>query len=179
MFRWLFHIFSLGSFLLCLATVVMWVRSYAFGGGFIYPHYYNHPKVAGWVIESDDGKVSFGEGSARPDWIDVVDQRYFDLNHGFDWDLDRFDFVMPGIWTESFSDFASDFWCIAVSYYWLVVIFAGLPILWCFSFYRRTLRPRRRVKRNQCIGCGYNLQGSSGKCPECGMASVICDTPQG
>ena len=44
MMRWVFNIFTLLSFLLCVATVVLWVRSYTW----LSPHY-----------------LSFAEGSSQ------------------------------------------------------------------------------------------------------------------
>lgn len=37
------------------------------------------------------------------------------------------------------------------------------------------LRHRRRVKRGLCIGCGYDLRGSSDRCPECGRETSRCN----
>jgi CHASE2 domain-containing sensor protein len=30
----------------------------------------------------------------------------------------------------------------------------------------------RHLKRGECVGCGYNLAGSSGRCPECGASQA-------
>lgn len=35
----------------------------------------------------------------------------------------------------------------------------------------RRLR-RLRLARGQCVACGYDLRGSSGRCPECGLAAA-------
>ena len=34
---------------------------------------------------------------------------------------------------------------------------------------RAELRRRQRLRDNQCLACGYDLRGSSGRCPECGQ----------
>jgi hypothetical protein len=41
----------------------------------------------------------------------------------------------------------------------------AVPTAWLFH------RDRRRVRwsrEGRCVGCGYDLSGVSGKCPECG-----------
>ena len=45
----------------------------------------------------------------------------------------------------------------------------ALPTTWLFY------RDRRRVRwarEGRCVGCGYDLSGVSGKCPECGRGAV-------
>jgi hypothetical protein len=49
--------------------------------------------------------------------------------------------------------------------YWFIVTLTGiLPVRWWLL--RR--RQRERVVTGRCLGCGYDLRGSSGRCPECG-----------
>ena len=51
---------------------------------------------------------------------------------------------------------------------WLVV--ALLFIHPGLAFLRGPVLRRRRLRRDQCPGCGYDLAGNvSGRCPECGM----------
>jgi len=50
----------------------------------------------------------------------------------------------------------------------LMVILGPYPIFW---FLRGPMRSWHRLRRGQCIKCGYNLTGNtSGVCPECGTA---------
>ncbi len=49
---------------------------------------------------------------------------------------------------------------------WLLMIaFAAYPAI---AFIRGPLRRHRRYKRGLCVTCGYDLRGSSERCPECG-----------
>jgi hypothetical protein len=53
---------------------------------------------------------------------------------------------------------------------WFLVLLLGFYP--AFAFTVRSVRLRRRRKRNQCIHCGYDLTGNvSGICPECGRAA--------
>ncbi len=50
-----------------------------------------------------------------------------------------------------------------------LLAFAIIP---AFVLIRGPLRRRARRKRNECVGCGYNMTGNeSGVCPECGGAA--------
>ena len=50
--------------------------------------------------------------------------------------------------------------------FWLIVILCLLPIIWLQL--RPAMRRRRRLRANRCIACGYDLRGSTERCPECG-----------
>jgi hypothetical protein len=56
--------------------------------------------------------------------------------------------------------------------YWLLV---AAPLCWpALLLARRTTRAwvgRRRRRAGRCAGCGYELRGSTGRCPECGRAN--------
>jgi hypothetical protein len=45
----------------------------------------------------------------------------------------------------------------------------ALPTAWIFYRDRRSVRWRRE---GRCLGCGYDLSGVSGKCPECGREAA-------
>ncbi|HSI37414.1 MAG TPA: hypothetical protein VK986_27745 [Tepidisphaeraceae bacterium] len=51
---------------------------------------------------------------------------------------------------------------------WAVGGTAVLPALMALLWTRSVLRQRRRRRQGRCLGCGYDLRGSSGACPECG-----------
>lgn len=52
----------------------------------------------------------------------------------------------------------------------LCVLTALLPMAW-FAGFRARGRRKRRLKYGLCLGCGYDLRASSGRCPECGRES--------
>ena len=55
-----------------------------------------------------------------------------------------------------------------VPYWFPLHLFAcgGLPLL---IRLQAKLQRSRRLRANQCVACGYDLRGSSGRCPECGQ----------
>jgi hypothetical protein len=85
-------------------------------------------------------------------WVALQDYRQ--ARHGVHWDNWRW---WPqvrriggplGIWTEVFLPF------------WVLVLLVGAMAAW--------LRWWRRYGRGCCQSCGYDLQGVTGVCPECG-----------
>jgi hypothetical protein len=54
-----------------------------------------------------------------------------------------------------------------IPYWFLLLVFGcgGLPLI---LRVRSERRRRRRLRENRCLACGYDLRGSSERCPECG-----------
>jgi hypothetical protein len=53
---------------------------------------------------------------------------------------------------------------VTVPIWFLMLLTLPLPLLW----FRRFRRRRHRLRHGLCLSCGYDLQESSEKCPECG-----------
>lgn len=52
---------------------------------------------------------------------------------------------------------------------WLASTVVALPgLIWCWRSSRSWWTRRTRLNRHCCATCGYDLRGSSGRCPECG-----------
>jgi hypothetical protein len=60
-------------------------------------------------------------------------------------------------------------------YWFIAAASALLPALRL----RRLLRTRKRLRQGLCTHCGYDLRGSSDRCPECGVASFARLAPGG
>jgi hypothetical protein len=82
---------------------------------------------------------------------------------GFGWGVEGSTAALRGAGSEyAMRRFALPIWFVAV-------LFALLPMRAAFLMVRSTRR-RRRVAKGCCENCGYDLRGSSDRCPECGRA---------
>lgn len=160
--RWTFNFVAALSLLLCVAMVVLWVRSYircdwlqvtngpvgheltSYNGRLIYLRWQGIPSAL---------SVRFESGRVVPvgtlDIENRSDRRFIGITvpHG------------------AVSGGDADWWPWACPY-WLLVLVAGFMPVARFWIYRR-----RRAIVGHCVGCGYNLTGNvSGVCPECGKA---------
>jgi hypothetical protein len=150
---------SVLSLLLCLTTVVLWVRSYCsvdypqcdFAGGAVAIY-----SSRGGVRLSHSTVPQRGTGLR---WVRVADHSWYPLNdraHPF-WNrlgigvdrFDRRDGLIRGITLP----------------HWLIAASASLlPLLWATRWFRRRTRPKHGV----CAACGYDLRATPDRCPECG-----------
>lgn len=53
--------------------------------------------------------------------------------------------------------------------YWFAI---GVVVLSPLIAATRAARRGRRIRRGECVHCGYDLRGSGGRCPECGAPSM-------
>jgi hypothetical protein len=60
----------------------------------------------------------------------------------------------------------------------LATAFAVLPAVRAISAAYSAFRRRRRISRNRCPACGYDLRASPERCPECGTPAKIVSTIQ-
>lgn len=56
---------------------------------------------------------------------------------------------------------------------WTFVGFAASTVLLLLWWARRRDEANERVWRGHCAGCGYNLRGCPGRCPECGRMPAV------
>jgi hypothetical protein len=183
MIRRLFSLVCVLSLALSLAFAVLWVRSLWTGdsvrwfGAAQNLDVYTGPHLvmvtfeddvdmrlagAGWMHLSY--AIQKGRNGATWPWPRV---RQLLAPLGFYVDHDRTPLsVVPGPVTRHEGGRAIYLVCVP---YWLLVAGTGLPLplLRVPGF----VRSRRRSARGLCVGCGYDLRATPGRCPECGRES--------
>jgi hypothetical protein len=149
--RRLLTLASAVSLLLCVATVVLWVRSYWIGDY--------------WVITVPFWKNLLQRAGLVHIWEIGVSRGWCAITHGEGSFLGRGGRVIV-IWHRSYRTEDAVAHTGASRAYLLLaqaLVFAALPALWLKLHFRR--RDGNEVK---CRDCGYNLTGNtSGTCPEC------------
>jgi hypothetical protein len=166
------------SLALCLATVVLWVRSYAHHDLAVYEVQTGQVRsgvefdsALGLLGIQADGYSEFDEtirryGSRGRWWfhtvpIDAVDR--VSLTHrmvGFTgWHTQTIGYGFEGGGGVEQHRLFVPHWAVVAL---LLVLPARRGLGW--------VRSRRRDRRGLCRACGYDLRASRGRCPECGAA---------
>ena len=63
--------------------------------------------------------------------------------------------------------------CVWCPNWFVVALFGVMPTVWFVRFRRR----RARLLKGRCIGCGYDLRATPGRCPECGTIPRLPRNP--
>jgi len=176
--RRLYRVASALSLLLCVASIVLWVRSYQYAEEFAWRPTATPTQRRVFSLEVTPGQIvldceTHTRTRPEPDW-DESGSREIWYQNGFEWltakrnKPARIAGLPTGFrWERSVSTTptrgaqvliaATPIWPVSSSLFILT-----LPLAWGGWPWRR--------KANTCAGCGYNLTGNiSGVCPECGM----------
>ena len=182
--RSLFNLAAAASLVLCVAAALMWARSRSRSEGLYYGfrldqnlsrtqhdlmsaggsvHYVrSSTRLAPGVGRAENMKTGFGAWS-RPDESPTPPSRIRKRSRlGFA--LVRTSRSSPphGPPALTFSQMH-----VLVPHWFLVALMAIIPPWWLYV----KARARHRRRRGRCLGCGYDLRATPGRCPECGAVS--------
>src|SRR5579859_2701141 len=168
---------SLLSILLCLVTMVLWVRSFFVSESLAFAKARN---AENWDVQRALMFYTCRGGMALEVWSDTTDrfmgmppyaygrsppqyphsQPGYKLKWGFEWRHFSDPMYADGRPGAYMSSLVLPIWC-------LVLVFAVLPTI----SLRKSVVRRRELLRDHCFNCRYDLTGNtSGICPECGTA---------
>jgi len=164
--RHLFTMLSVLSLLLCVATWVLWVRSYWRIDGISNER--NDDRGGKEIaVESVRGQVlimSLGRDDLWPGirgWESI--HRPLSDDENYDWTTAPW----HGFGMTHWGHRTNRFVMVAIPHWGLAAAFGLVPAARCFS----TARARSRRRRQRCESCGYDLRASPERCPECGVVN--------
>jgi hypothetical protein len=166
--RILFTLACAASLLLFLAAAVLWVRGYVVEDQLVWqsPRRTVFAKSSTgrvWVFQlelkpdENPSRTVFEHRVTRPEALDVSRQRWA-VRY---WHTPFFTFRSGG------SVVSSSLFDVTVSWWFVALLAAGLPIRWFFLWRGRWRRERQRGE-GRCAACGYDLRATRDRCPECG-----------
>ena len=157
----------LASFIISLAVAVGWARSYGRADSVIIIAPAGRPlllaavgKGSVFVLTATTpiSGVPFGSIHWRPISLPIADIGYEAKRH---WEGHGF----SAGFGASLWDAPSGHFAFASAPAWLVF---PLTIIFPLRWSSRQFTRQRRVRRGQCLNCGYDLRASTDRCPECG-----------
>jgi hypothetical protein len=166
----MFAILSSLSLLLFVVVMLLWVRTYFVGDGFVWkpadaPPYYRGYAGRG-VVRLGGGQYDFERPPHFDYSADLAPTRQTGYHPGTLANRLDFDFHrgsdskgMPC------SNVIFPLWSVALTT-------AVLPAVW-MGRVRRDRTLRRRVNAGQCLACGYDLRATPQRCPECGHVPAV------
>jgi len=184
--RILLHAITLASLALCLATVVLWVGSYAYFG-----EYRQLNKDNGRLLDlvvlyggmqvakvenvwNRNGELGW-EWDRGWSWVPLNDGRSLWGAPPKDWQLFHGAGTVADHRALGFRLMSgnlggipgSPFWSIRVPLWAIALAFSALPVFRALRW-RRRRRARRARSAGLCPACGYDLRATPERCPECG-----------
>ena len=180
--RAIFTVVSAASLLLCVATCVLWVRSYWVRDGAAWFRHTEFAEDGEWqweefAVASWPGFVMcmyVGEhrvlvAEKFPPWEFEwrqfparADGRILDTRFAWERHEEPLGTSVPRVYFRTTVQFP----------YWPVVLAASaLPATWLVHW-RRRRRLRHRLASRLCPACGYDLRATPGRCPECGAEPI-------
>jgi hypothetical protein len=189
--RILLNLAAVGSLVVGVAAVGLWVRSYRYHDEYNAGRYEPDALV---FVASERGGLRVGKVDHVYDALAVLGAfqtppfRSTRLNvegragapQGYDWpvlagphveqDVRMLGFrLVHGQWHTN-----APFWGLRIPYWSVVLLSLPLPA-WCLLRWRRR---RRRAALGHCPACGYDLRATPHRCPECGRESAGSRPPR-
>ncbi len=174
----LFTLATVVSMVLCVASAVVWARSYnvsySFGRDFFDASTHTE---GGQRVSLASGRIYFSWDRffvppnaperlpSREGWQLYRDPYWFAIRqkYGDDWLL----WTVTKDATPAPKSFGrSEGWTVGFNLLMLVFLTAIAPTMWRVRF----LRTKRRPRSGLCPSCGYDLRATPERCPECGNA---------
>jgi hypothetical protein len=149
-----FLLITLLSLAWCILLGVAWRMSYRSSA---YEYAEGHYPEDSLLITLHDGDVNGGRNIARRgQWPEMIRERYiFHLSCG----------------VSTYTGPNNSSWSFRLPMWLPTALTAILPALWLAV--RPARMRRRRSERGLCANCGYDLRASPGRCPECGVTTVV------
>ncbi len=185
MFKWLGTLICLVSTLFYIGTIMLSVRSLKHVD-LLLVQTPGH-KAAGAAAQRGGLLVAYSdvpyegyESTTGRNWplafVSLSPQEYIPLHDTLlDPALIKFSFlaIQTATGTTSITSTTTAKFAVIVVPYWILAFaLAILP----FIFFRSRMLRRRRRRMGLCIGCGYDIRASAGRCPECGMEIPSSET---
>ncbi len=181
--RYLFHILSAVSLLLCVAMVVLWVRSYSSYD--VYSRSRDRFREPQLTIDTRgiltaSGRLIFLRNHAELVISKEEEIRRFGTTaeDNVSWghrQQKASSFPIAQFGGDSSMRLAADsvgfpFTTVTIPFWLLTILLAVLPSMWAMTYSRRRIKHNRRFRL--CIKCGYDLRAHkpNEKCPECGTS---------
>jgi len=164
--------------LLLLGSCALWVRSYFRSDWFEYNRLWQDSESdpsyrRTFYLSSDRGVQFFGAiiESRPPETFSFTTDPCAG-EPGWSWNA-----TTPGIqrrtWGFHYDRMYGGFLLYLYFPHWALAAIGFLPLI--PTIYRR-LRRRRRLVMGNCVGCGYDLRATPGRCPECGIVVSLRST---
>jgi hypothetical protein len=158
-FRHALNLATALSFLLALATLVLWERSGT-----------HHTLIRTHVKPDRYASLSSNKGRMQFQYVQTIypyDRRPFSFREQPTDDTDRFTWCAFHAGKFSFPyEVPQEFYFLIFPHWLLAALALALPVV-------RLLRRQRRHPIGNCPACGYDLRATPHRCPECGH------TPEG
>jgi len=170
MLRWTFHILTLMSLVLMIASCVAWVRSgwnsenvvRQGGNGLIAAGYTNgRCMLFELVFHEGDIPISWHWWSTD-EGIDAADSFLNDATASIRLGAFEYHTIRPADNHPTIKKFTIVF----VPIWFMTLLFTILPMWWLLAYRKRS--KGYRLKRGLCLTCGYDMRASPDTCPECG-----------